>query len=422
MTGEEAIAYIHAHHWQNSRPGLYRMRRLLALLGDPQEKLKFVHVAGTNGKGSTCACLASILQAAGFRVGLNTSPYIRTFEERIQVNGENIPGEELGFWTETAARAADKMEEPPTEFELITAIAFLYFLHRSCEIVVLEVGLGGALDASNVISVPEAAVITALGMDHESILGHTLPEIAAAKAGIIKEGGSVVSYGGVPEADAVIRRTCRQCRAELREVDFTQLHIREMDLEGSRFDFAEWTDLYLPLAGSYQPKNAAVALTAVQVLREKGWSVPDSAIRQGLARVRWLGRFELLRRGPVFLLDGAHNPHGIAAAADSLRTLLPGQKLVFLLGILADKDAGDMVRLLTPLAQAAVAVQPDSPRAMAAENLCRLLREAGVPAQSCGSVAEGVALALREAGENGAVCALGSLYFSADVRRAVLGE
>ena len=225
MNYEQAMEYIHAVQWAGHKPGLSRTRTLLAALGDPQQQLKFVHVAGTNGKGSTAAMLASCLQAAGYRVGLFTSPFINRFNERIQVDGQQIPDEELVQLVERVQPAADAMTDVPTEFEIITALGMLYFARKQCDIVVLEVGLGGTLDSTNVIENPECAVITALGMDHVRELGPTLADIAAAKAGIIKPGCPVVSYGGVPEADAVIRRVAAEQNAPLTEVDFHNLQI-----------------------------------------------------------------------------------------------------------------------------------------------------------------------------------------------------
>ncbi len=419
MTGQEAIAYIHAHQWQRHAPGLTRMRALLRALGDPQRGQKFVHVAGTNGKGSTCACIAAVLQEAGYRVGLNTSPYLVEFHERIRVNGEMISDRALGRLMERIRSAAETLAEHPTEFELITAAALLYFRQMCCDISVLEVGLGGALDASNVIDVPEAAVLTAMGMDHVALLGPTQADVAAAKAGIIKCGGAVVSYGGCPEADAVFRRVCRERGAALTEVDFSRLRLHSLGLEGAVFDFAPYGDLRLPLAGAYQVKNAAVAVTALELLRQKGWAADGDSIRRGLARVRWPGRFEVLRRSPVFLLDGAHNVHGMAAAAESLRTLFPGRRAVFLLGLLADKDVSGMLDLLRPLAERVFTLRPDSPRAMEAEALAALLAERGVSARACGTVEEGISDAVQAAGQGGIVCSLGSLYLSGAVRRAV---
>lgn len=419
MTGQEAVAYIDTFQWQAHAPGLERIRTLLHALGDPQKELKFVHVAGTNGKGSVCAYLASVLRCAGYRVGLCTSPFLEDFRERIQVDGKLIPPETLGELTELARPAAEAMEDHPTEFELITAVAMLYFRRCRCDIVVLEVGLGGALDASNVIDVPEAAVITAMGMDHAAILGPTLADIAAAKAGIIKPGGAVVSFGGCPEADAVIRERCREQGAQLTEVDFSRLRVVGTGLDGTDLEFAPYGALHVPLVGLYQAKNAAVAVTTVEVLEKRGWEISRRALEQGLASVCWPGRLEVVRRaGPVILRDGAHNAHGMAATVESLRALFPGKKLTILMGVMADKDVEDMLKLLAPIAGQVFTVRPDSPRAMPAEELAALVNRYGVPAVPCAGVAAGLQAAAEAAGADGAVCALGSLYLVGEVRRA----
>lgn len=419
MTGQEAVAYIDTFQWQAHAPGLERIRTLLHAQGDPQKELKFVHVAGTNGKGSVCAYLASVLRCAGYRVGLCTSPFLEDFRERIQVDGELIPPEVLGELTELARPAAEAMEDHPTEFELITAVAMLYFRRCRCDIVVLEVGLGGALDASNVIDVPEAAVITAMGMDHAAILGPTLGDIAAAKAGIIKPGGAVVSFGGCPEADAVIRERCREQGAQLTEVDFSRLRVVGTGLDGTDLEFAPYGALHVPLVGLYQAKNAAVAVTTVEVLEKRGWEISRRALEQGLASVCWPGRLEVVRRaGPVILRDGAHNAHGMAATVESLRALFPGKKLTILMGVMADKDVEDMLKLLAPIAGQVFTVRPESPRAMPAEELAALVNRYGVPAVPCAGVAAGLQAAAEAAGADGAVCALGSLYLVGEVRRA----
>ena len=417
MNYEEAMQYIHAVQWAGHKPGLTRTRTLLAALGDPHKRLKFVHVAGTNGKGSTAAMLASCLQAAGYRVGLYTSPFINRFNERIQVNGEQITDEELVRLVETIRPAADAMADVPTEFEIITALGMLCFAEQHCDIVVLEVGLGGALDSTNVIDPPECAVITALGMDHVKELGPTIADIAAAKAGILKPGSPVVSYGGVPEADAVIARTAAEQNAPLHVVEFSKLTVEGGDLDEVTFDFDGLNGVRLPLSGSYQPRNAAVAITVLRVLREKGWNIPEEAIRQGLETVRWPGRFELLRHTPAFLLDGSHNAHGMRATVQSLNDRFPGQKFVFLLSIMADKDVDEMLELLLPLANRFVTVAAHTPRAMPAETLAEHIRVRGGTAEPAPSIEAGVARAV-ELGGTGPVCALGTLYFSGEVREA----
>ena len=418
MTYQEALAYIHAVHWQGHKPGLARTRALLAALGDPHKQLRFVHVAGTNGKGSTAAMLDSCLRCAGYKVGLFTSPYIIRFNERIQVNGAPIPDGDLVRLVEQVRPAAAAMADVPTEFELITALGMLYFAQQRCDIVVLEVGLGGALDSTNVIDPPECAVITALGMDHVKELGPTLADIAAAKAGIIKPGSPVVSYGGAPEADRVIAAAAAAQNAPLTVADFSKLTLRAAGLDGQTFDYDGLAGLTLPLLAGYQPRNAAVAIEALRALRRRGWAVPDSAIRQGLAQVRWPGRFELLRRDPPFLLDGSHNAHGMRATAESLRSLFPGRKFVFLVSIMADKDADEMLRLLLPLAKRFVTVTAPSPRAIPAAALAARIAALGGQAEPAGSIPAAVARAGALAA-GGPIAALGTLYFSGEVRQAV---
>ena len=418
MDYQEALAYIHAVHWQGHKPGLDRTRALLAALGDPHKRLRFVHVAGTNGKGSTAAMLDSCLRCAGYRVGLFTSPYINRFNERIQVDGVPIPDGDLVRLVEQVRPAASAMTDVPTEFELITALGMLYFAQERCDIVVLEVGLGGALDSTNVIDPPACAVITALGMDHVKELGPTLADIAAAKAGIIKPGSPVVSYGGAPEADRVIADAAAACGAPLTVADFARLTLRGAGLEGQTFDYDGLTGLTLPLLARYQPRNAVVAIEALRALRARGWQIPDSAIRQGLAQVRWPGRFELLRRDPPFLLDGSHNAHGMRATADSLRALFPGEKFVFLVSIMADKDADEMLRLLLPLAKGFVTVTAPSPRAIPASELAARIEALGGRAEPAGGIPAAVAR-VWELAAGGPAAALGTLYFSGEVREAV---
>ena len=421
MNYEQALEYIHAVQWAGHKPGLSRTRTLLAALGDPQRQLRFVHIAGTNGKGSTAAMMASCLRKAGYRVGLYTSPFINRFNERIQVDGQQIGDQELVELVEKVRPAAEAMTDVPTEFEIITALGMLYFAQKQCDVVVLEVGLGGTLDSTNVIDRPECAVITALGMDHVKELGPTLADIAAAKAGIIKEGCPVVSYGGVPEADAVIRRVAAEKHAQLTEVDFGRLQVDGGDLDRVTFDFDGLDRVRLPLIGSYQPRNAALAITALRVMREKGWNIPESAIRAGLETVQWAGRFELLRHHPAFVLDGSHNSHGMTATVQSLRDRFPGQKFVFLVSIMADKDVDKMLELLAPLAVRFVTVAAHTPRAMPAQTLAEHIRRYGCTAEAAPTIEAGVKRAVELGGE-GPVCALGTLYFSGDVRKAFVEQ
>ena len=416
MTYEEALSYIHSICWKGSKLGLDRTRELLGKLDDPQKELKFIHIAGTNGKGSTAAMLSSILEEAGYRVGLYTSPFINRFNERMQVNHQPIPDEELAALTEYVRPHADAMADSPTEFELITALAMVWFARQKCDIVVLEVGMGGELDSTNIIDAPEAAVIAAMGLDHVKELGPTMADIARAKAGIIKEGGRVVSYGGNLEADEVIAAVCRARNASLCQPDFSAIVPGDFSLEGQTFSYKGWRGLRIPLVGAYQMNNAAVVLETVEVLRQRGWSVSDEAVRQGLADTRWPARFEVLRRDPVFIVDGGHNPHGIRATAESLSRLFPGRKITFVTGVMADKDVEHILGLIVPLADQFFTVRPDNPRAMDAGELARRIEAMGAKATACASVRDGVDRAIQAEGPHGVACALGSLYMSGEVR------
>ena len=416
MTYEEALSYIHSICWKGSKLGLDRTRELLGKLNDPQKELKFIHIAGTNGKGSTAAMLSSILEEAGYRVGLYTSPFINRFNERMQVNHQPIPDEELAALTEYVRPHADAMADSPTEFELITALAMVWFARQKCDIVVLEVGMGGELDSTNIIDVPEAAVIAAMGLDHVKELGPTMADIARAKAGIIKEGGRVVSYGGNLEADEVIAAVCRARNASLCQPDFSAIVPGDFSLEGQTFSYKGWRGLRIPLVGAYQMNNAAVVLETVEVLRQRGWSVSDEAVRKGLADTRWPARFEVLRRDPVFIVDGGHNPHGIRATAESLRRLFPGRKITFVTGVMADKDVEHILGLIVPLADQFFTVRPDNPRAMDAGELAARIEAMGAKATACASVRDGVDRAIQAEGPHGVACALGSLYMSGEVR------
>ena len=419
MNYEETIAYIHNAYWKGTKDGLSRTRELLALLGDPQDELRFVHVAGTNGKGSTCAMLASILQAAGYRTGLYTSPFVNRFNERIALNGTPIPDQDLVDLFERIRPIVDDMEYPPSEFELITCAAMLYYKEQRCDVVVLEVGMGGEFDSTNVIKTPLLTIITAMGFDHMKYLGNTMTEIASAKAGIIKPQGTTLIYGQNPEADRVFRDTCVRVGSRLVVTDHSRIVDHAHTLKGHDLSFGPYAHIRLPLIGSHQVKNAAVVLTAVEELKKAGLSIPDQAVYEGMASVKWPARMELLRETPVFLLDGGHNPHGFHAAAETLRELFPGRKVHVMMGVMADKDHGDMIRQLLPLTGRFVTVQPDSPRSMTAEALAEEIRDLGGEAEPAGTVENGVETLLRDAKQDDVLLAIGSLYMSGAVRAAM---
>lgn len=438
----DPIAYINTPRWQASRLGLERIRELLERLGRPQDRLKFVHVAGTNGKGSICAYLASILGAAGHRTGMFTSPYIERFEERIRVDGVMISPDELRDVTlavrEHAEAMAEETGDHPTEFELMTAVALEHFARCGCDIVVLEVGLGGRLDSTNVIVAPEACVIARIGLDHTALLGNTLAAIAGEKAGIVKEGSAVVSWPQEPEAMAVIEHAAAEHGCELRVPDFAQLKEGAIRWEDGAspfrsFSYKEWADLRTGILGSYQPQNATVALEVVDVLRGRGWRIPDEAVRAGVAQTRWPGRFEIVEGGSspdgfAIVVDGGHNPQGARALADSLAEVFPGCKPVFVIGVLEDKDYPRMLEDVLPLGSAFVCVTPDNPRALPAHKLARAIRWTGQDLLGCSAcvnpiVARGFEDALRRAREladpDGLICAFGSLYSVAALKEAV---
>ena len=414
------LEFISQEKFQSFKPGFDRVEALLEKLGHPEKKLRYVHVAGTNGKGSVCACVSSILREAGYKTGLYISPFVIRWNERVQIDGEYITDEEFAEAVAVVGGAADAMEDPPSQFELETTIALWYFAEKGCDMAVMEVGMGGAWDATNVIPSPEAAVLCAIALDHTAVLGSTVAEIASVKAGIIKPGCDVVSYGNEPDAEKVIDETCREKGCRHFRPDFGRIAVRERELTGVTFDYAAHKGLFLPLAGTYQPKNAALAVETAEVLRTRGFHITEANIREGLRNVRWPGRFELIARDPLFILDGSHNPQGMEATVESLKAFFPGEKLWFLMGIMADKDVHSVAKMLGPIAAGFAAVEPPNPRAMKPAELAALLEEdTGVPARPFDTIDEGAAWVIRQAGPEGICAALGSLYFSPQVRAAV---
>ncbi|MBQ8768548.1 MAG: bifunctional folylpolyglutamate synthase/dihydrofolate synthase [Oscillospiraceae bacterium] len=419
MNAQQAIEYIHSVCWKGSIPGLSRTFELLQKMGNPQNDLKFVHIAGTNGKGSTAAMTASILRKAGYRTGLYTSPYIYTFHERMQVDGCMISDEELVAITEFVKPLADSMVESPTEFELVSCIAFEFFKRRGCDIVVLEVGMGGALDSTNVIPTPEVAVITNIGLDHTDYLGSTLEEIALTKAGIFKEGGDAVIYRGTPSVEAVFEKVCNEKNVKLKKADFDSIKSVSHGLDGQVFDCGSYKGLFTPLLGAHQMKNAAVVLAVIETLTQKGFSITQQNIYDGLAEVSWPGRFDIVGKKPLFIIDGGHNPQCIEALVKNIADYLAGKRVIALTGVLADKDYGDMYRPVMPLVEQFVCVTPPNPRRLPAQELAQHLINAGAKATACEEIADGVKLALELAGEDGAVLCFGSLYTIGDIKKAL---
>ena len=421
MTPEEALTYIHSVCWKGSIPGLGRTQELLQKMGNPQNQLQFVHIAGTNGKGSTAAMTASILRKAGYRTGLYTSPYIFRFHERMQVDGQCISDEELAEITEFVKPLAESMEDHPTEFELVTCIAMEYFKRHHCDVVSLEVGMGGELDSTNVIASPLVAVLTNIGLDHTEFLGDTLEKICETKSKIIKPGTIAVTYREKPSVEAVIDARCKEVGAKWMPADFDSIIMVSGSLEGQVFDWGPYLGIHLPLLGKHQLYNAAVVLTIVKALRERGLTISDEAMREGIASVSWPGRFELVARNPLFIVDGGHNPQCIEALVNNVRDYLGGKRLTILTGVLADKDYGDMYQDMAQYAAEFVTVTPPNPRALPAQELKTYLERFGKPVTACDTVAEGVALAKKLAGSDGVVLAYGSLYMVGDIEAAARG-
>lgn len=417
MDYKQAIEYINGTSWRGSRLGLERITELLARLGNPQSELKFVHVAGTNGKGSICAMLASVMRRAGFRTGLYTSPYLRRFNERMQINGRQIEDNTLAEIVTEIKRHADAMDDHPTEFEMMTAAALRWFADSGCEIVILEVGLGGRYDATNVIPCPECCVIANIGLDHTAILGRTLSEIAYEKAGIIKFGAAVVMYQQYGETMEIVREVCREMSAELYVPDFDDIKVDFDSIDGQVFSY-NGTSYAIPLLGEHQLHNAATVLETLNVLREQGWDIDDEAVEAGLYSVAWPARFEVLHTDdPWFVLDGGHNPQCAAALRECLEHYFPDRKRVALVGVLKDKDYKAIAATLAPLFDACVCVTPNSERALPAGELAEFFRGSCREVSIADTVEDGVDLARDIAQEQDAmVCAFGSLYICGQIR------
>lgn len=327
QTIEETLKYLQFDNWEQSAPGLARSRELLGLLGNPEQKLKFVHIAGTNGKGSTAAMLASVLQRAGYRTGLYTSPHLLRFHERMRVNGEEIDDNSLISLTNTVRNAAESMSEMPTGFEIMTAIAFLYFVQEQCDIVSLEVGLGGRMDSTNVIPAPEVCVVANIGLEHTAILGDTVEKIAAEKCGIIKHGSHAVLFGQSEGVENVAREKCAQEDVALTITAQEKLERISSSLDGQEFKYRGRGPYHLRLLGEYQLLNALTVIDVCNALRSRGWDkLTDEAIDEGFSHAQWPGRLELLRRGPDFIIDGAHNPPVRRRADGFARRALRRQK------------------------------------------------------------------------------------------------
>ena len=404
-----------------SRFGTECERELLHLLGDPQDKLRFIHVAGTNGKGSFCAMTDSILRKEGYKVGLYTSPYIVVFNDRIRVDGSPISDEDLDELFEKVRKKAETMKILPSSFDFITAAAFLWFYETKCDIVVLEVGLGGRYDSTNVIKNSLLSVITGVALDHTEILGDTVEKIAWEKAGIVKEGCPTLYGGNDEKALRVIGKECEGKQSCLTVTDLSEVRLKSATLDGTRFEFGG-KEHFIGLLGLYQPRNAAVVLTATDILRNNGIKISDSAVESGLAEAIWQARFERLASDPTVIYDGGHNPQGVRAAVESVKAYFGDRRIDLLVGILADKNYSEMVKTLSVIAENVTCITPPSPRALPAETLAEEFRKEGLNAVAAQSIEEGVRTALSRKRD---LLAIGSLYsygaIADNVRKAQKG-
>jgi dihydrofolate synthase/folylpolyglutamate synthase len=375
MNYAKALEFIHSTYKFGSKLGLENIKTLLAALGNPQNELRFVHVAGTNGKGSTSSMISHILMESGYKTGLYTSPFIEQFNERMRIDNVYISDEEIGELTETVKEKIEWMLSKgynhPTEFEVVTALGMLYFAKHKCDVVVLEVGLGGRLDATNAIEKPMVSVITPIDMDHMEYLGDTIEKIAFEKAGIIKKDGITIVHPQVRGAESVISDVCSNQNNKLIHVDFETLHVIETNLNHLVFEY-KGNRYELGLIAPYQAQNAAVAIETINALKSyHGFVVSPESLAEGLRKTTWLARMEVISRNPLVIIDGAHNVHGIKGLAVSLSPLKANYHVIGIMGVLADKDVETMLAEISPYLDEVITTAPDNPRALHANDLAQ---------------------------------------------------
>ncbi|MDD2958183.1 MAG: bifunctional folylpolyglutamate synthase/dihydrofolate synthase [Lachnospiraceae bacterium] len=421
MNYEEAREYLAGIAAKGNLLGLEPIRCLLQEMGNPQNDLNFVHIAGTNGKGSVLAYTASILEQAGLRVGRYISPTLFSYEEKIQINEEYITKEAVArLVTEirrARERAAAQGKPETTIFEVETVLSFLYFREQICDLVLLETGMGGREDATNVVERVLVEIIASISMDHMEFLGNTLEEIAWNKAGIIKKNTQVLSDLQQPEAEAVLRRVCRQQQATLYLVDKDQLGSVRYGLEEQSFDYRGLKNLVIHLAGTCQIGNAALALETIFALQREGFSISEEAIRTGLAKTRWPGRFQLLHKNPQVIVDGAHNPQAAQVLMDAIEKYFPDKKIYYIFGVFSDKEYDKIIRITAKRAEKIFTVETkENPRALPARLLTEAVQKVNPAVLTVGDVPKAIDLALQEAGKEDVILIFGSLSFQWEVK------
>ncbi len=415
MTYKEAEEYLEKIQCYGSVPGLESIRELCERLGTPQASLKFVHIAGTNGKGSVLAFVSTILKTAGYRTGRYISPVISEYRERIQVNGHIISKADFCLCLERVKKAADSMAEAglphPTPFEIDTAMAFCYFQVKKCDIVVLETGMGGTLDATNIVENTLAAVITPISMDHPDFLGKTITRIAENKAGIIKRGCTVISGPQTQDAQKVIAEKSLQTSCPLVWAEPEKISKVKYGIEKQRFTYGAYQDMEIGLAGKHQVENAVLALQVIDVLALKGYPVSEMKLRRGFAETVWQGRFQVLAKKPLFIADGAHNEGAAEKLAESLRFYFTNRRIIYIMGILRDKDYDKIIQCTYKYAQQIITVTPPVPRGMPAYELAREVQKYHQSVTCADSLEEAVELAELLADKDTVIVAFGSLSY-----------
>lgn len=423
-----AIEKIHKFERFGMILGLERMNSLLELLGNPQDDLKIIHVAGTNGKGSICRYIYSVLQAGGYKTGLYTSPFLEVFNERIELDGKYISNEDLAVYTDRVLKCVETMtqkgEQSPTEFEVVTAIAFLYFKEKGCDYAIMEVGLGGTGDSTNVCKAPLISVIASISYDHTDRLGNTLAEIAAEKAGIIKEGCPVVTSAEAPEALEVIEKKAEELGCMYLETRHVPYTVKSQGLNGSIFDVniqgVSYDNLEISMPGEHQVKNAICALAALSIIEERGdVSLHRDDIYKGFKAAKQIGRLEVMSsqgKVPVVIIDGAHNPDGAASLRKAMKEYLPDKKILMVTGMLADKDTESILREFTAITDTFIATEPENPRKLDSESLRNKIETMGASCESIPDCMEAVRAASEQGKDYDAVLYAGSLYMIGAIR------
>lgn len=413
MDYNEALKFLKSTAFMGSVPGLDRLRNMLFEMGNPQKKLKFIHVAGTNGKGSTCAMIGSVLKCAGYKVGMFSSPFLNDFREQISINGKMIDEKSVAEITSFMRYKSENVEAMPTEFELTLSLAFEYFNREKCDIVILECGMGGRGDATNIIANKEVAVITKIAVDHCSFLGSTIEEICDNKADIITPNCEVVCY---PQPEGLVEIIKSKTEREVIFADFKAIKLKNEDISSQTFDYKEFENIELGLIGEHQRFNCSVVLEVIKKLIQRGYKISDRALREGLKNAFLPARLEILSKKPLFILDGGHNVDCISTVKNTISKYFKGKDIIFVVGVMADKDFKRMFDIISTISKAFVAVVPNNERALSLDKLESALLAYKKPVYAVGEVRLGVEKALEIAEEDDVIFALGSLYMAGDIR------